>query len=99
MANITENLPNLEGKCVSITIMDDGNSHDLFNPHFELQGGRLFIIGSVPEGATDSNWVVGCQSAVAWDRVTDYFVFENLEAYTKAIEKSNQYQKENPDEF
>jgi hypothetical protein len=94
--DILESLPNFEGKCVSLTTMEDRISHDLLNPYFEVQGGRLFIIGVVPMGATRSNWVAGCQSAIAWDRVTDYFVFENLYDYTKAIKKSEEYEDEYP---
>jgi hypothetical protein len=98
MNKLMENLPDLSGKCVSITIMDDDTSHDLNDPHFEIQGGRLFIAGTVPDGATSSNWVVNCQSVIAWDRVTDYFIFENLESYIKAIEISADYHKDDSKE-
>lgn len=76
-----------------MTIMDDSNSHDLFDPRFEYQGGRLFIVGTVPQDATESNWVLGCQGAVAWDRVTDYYIFDSAEAFTKAINVSENHQK------
>ncbi len=98
MNDLKEKLPDFSGKCISITIKDDSLSHDLNNPHFELQGGRLFVVGTVPEGATKSNWVVNCQSGVAWDRVTDYFIFENLESYKKAIKISAEFHKDDPDE-
>lgn len=88
------NFPDFKGKCLSITIMDDGINRDLFDPHFEEQAGRIFIVGTIPKGATDSDWIAGCQGAVAWDRVTDYSVFENLEAYSKAIAISEQHQEE-----
>lgn len=78
-------LPDFAGKCVSMSIVDDDSSHDLYDPRFEMQGYRLFIIGTVPPGSTSSDWVAGCQGAVAWERVTDYFVFDSLEAWTKAV--------------
>jgi len=87
------NFPDFKGKCLSITIMDDDINHDLFDPHFEEQAGRVFIIGTVPRGATESDWIAGCQSAVAWDRVTDYHVFDSLEDYSKAIETSEEHQE------
>ena len=93
-----ELLPDFSGKCLSITIQDDSISHDLLNPRFEYQGGRLFIIGITPENATASNWVAGCESAIAWSRVTDYFVFENEEKYQAAIRKSEDYHKDDPKE-
>ena len=84
-------LPDFKGKCISITIMDDDDSHDLFDPRFEYQGGRLFIIGTVPKGATQSDWVLGFTSEVAWDRVTDYFVFDDKKSYEKAVKISKEY--------
>ncbi len=89
-----ESYPDFNGKVLSITIKDDTINRDLINPHFENQAGRIFIIGTVPKGATESDWVEGCQSSVAWDRITDYFVFDSLEAYSKAIETSENYHKD-----
>ena len=88
------NFPDFSGKCVSISIMDDDVSHDLFNPRFENQAGRIFIVGESPDGCTESNWVSGVTSCVAWDRVTDYFVFNNLDEYKKAIKISEDFHSE-----
>lgn len=74
-----------------MTLIDDDVSHDLFDPHFENQGNRLFIVGTIPKGSTESNWVDNCQGAVAWDRVQDYVVFDDLDSYTKAIRISEDY--------
>jgi len=86
-----DKLPNFSGKCLSITIRDDSVSHDLFDPHFEQQGNILFIVGTIPKGASDSDWSAKKVGAVAWDRVTDYFVFDGLEDYEKAIKRSKEY--------
>jgi len=86
-------LPDFKGKCLSLSIMDDSHNYDLFNPYFDYQGNRLFILGTIPAGATDSDWSTGCEGAVAWDRVTEYVVFDSVEAYTVAINKSEKYQK------
>lgn len=83
-----EKLPDYSGKCLSISLTKDDTSYDLFDPHFEMQGGRLFIAGTVPHDASRSNWTEGCFSAVAWDCVTDYVVFESLDAWKKALKKS-----------
>jgi len=98
MSKDNDKFPDFSGKCISLTIMDDSNSHDLWEPYFEYQGDRLFIVGIVPEGATSSNWVANCQGAVAWDRVTDYFIFNNLKAYTRALNISESHQKSKNDE-
>jgi len=88
-------LPDFKGKCLSLSIMDDSYSYDLFNPYFDYQGDRLFILGTIPAGASESDWSEGCQGAVAWDRVTQYAVFDSVEAYTEATNKSKEYKKKN----
>ena len=93
-----ESYPDFKGKVLSITIEDDTTNHDLINPHFENQARRIFIIGTVPKGATESDWVEGCQCSVAWDKIIEYFIFDSLEAYSKAIKTSEDYDKDNEDE-
>lgn len=83
-----DSLPDFSGKCISMMLIDDSHSHDLDNPHFEYQGGRLFIIGTIPEAATDTGWSANQIGGVAWDRVRDYVLFDSLESYTKAVEIS-----------
>ncbi len=98
MENIVKNLPNFSGKCLSISIMRDETSHDLYDPHFEIQGDRLFIVGTIPKGSTSSDWVANCQGAVAWDQVTDYFIFESLDEWNKAIKISEAYHEKDEQE-
>ncbi len=88
-------VPDFSGKVASLTICDDDTNHDLVDPSFELQGGRLFVIGSTPKGATESDWTVGVVCGVvcgvAWDRVTDYFLFDSLDECQLAIEISAEF--------
>ena len=88
-------VPDLAGKVLSISLVDDSHNHDLADPRFEMQGGRLFVIGSTPMGATISDWTIGVPCAVAWDRVTDYYIFENLEQYEVATKVSSRHAKNN----
>ena len=67
-------------------------SHDVCDPRFEYQGDRLFIIGKVPKGATESDWCENKIVAIAWDRVSEYYIFDDLKDYKKAIKKSEDYQ-------
>ncbi len=84
-------IPDYSGKCLSLSIKDDSTSHDVCDPRFEFQGGRLFIIGTVPSGATVSDWCKNKTVAIAWDRVTEYYVFEDFKDYEKAVKKSEDY--------
>jgi len=85
-------LPDFKGKCLSISIKDDAFNHDLLNPYLAYQGDRLFIIGTIPKGATDSNWTLGKTGAVAWDRVTEYIEFDDLKDYEKSTGISEKYE-------
>lgn len=87
------NCPDLKGKTISITIMDDEINYDLANPHFEDQCGRVFIIGTIPSEATESGWTANKTGAVAWDRVTGYVLFDSSDDYEKAVKKSSDYDK------
>lgn len=98
MNDILKNVPDFSGKCLSIILIDDEVNYDLNNPYFELQGGRLFIVGTVPPGASSSDWAVNSQSAVAWDQVTNYFAFDSLEQWAKATKVSEDYEKNNKEE-
>jgi len=91
--NSQKNMPDFSGKCLSITLVDDDSNYDLFDPHFEVQGERLFLIGTVPVGATFSDWAADCIGAVAWERVAEYYVFESLQAWKEGTKKSKEDNK------
>lgn len=95
---IDNKYPDFTGKVISITIIDDEQNNDMISPTFEMQAGRLFICGEVPKGASRSNWCAGKMSAVAWDRVTDYIVFDSLDDYKAAIEISENYHQDDDDD-
>lgn len=88
-----EDYPDFGGKCISMRLIDSDCSHDLFDPKFEVQAGRLFLIGVIPEGATDSGWDKNQIGAVAWEQVRNYVLFDDMDAYTKAIEISETFQE------
>ena len=72
-------LPDFSGKCISISVVNESHNHDLNDPHFEYQGGRLFIVGLIPETSTDSGWSDNQVGAVAWEQVLNYVLFDNIE--------------------
>lgn len=74
-------LPNFRKKLVSLGFAEADNSCCLANPRWETQGGRLFLVGTIPRGGSDRNWCEGLIAAVAWDLVSDYRVFDSEEDY------------------
>ncbi len=84
--------PNFSGKCLSLRIIDSESSHDLFDPKFENQAGRLFLVGTIPSGSSESGWDTNKTGAIAWELVRNYVVFDSLADFTRAIEISENYQ-------
>lgn len=53
---------------------------------FAEHGGRLFVTGRLPEVATkDLDWVSNLQTAIAWNDVTNYVVFNSREDYVARV--------------
>jgi hypothetical protein len=69
----------------------------LFDPHFEYQGGRLFLIGTIPEGSSDSGWDNNQIGAIDWSRVRNYILFNSLDDYFQAVKVSELHQSEEND--
>jgi hypothetical protein len=76
-------LPDFSGKVVVAYTVAGGSGEVLTDPHFEFQGGRLFLVGRVPRAGSSKDWSGGAQVAVAWDHVTEYLVFESAEDYQR----------------
>jgi hypothetical protein len=76
-----DKLPDFEGKTV-LTYVDYAKGEEigttLLSPWFEMQGGRLFLVGeSAP--SRSPRWDDGAQMAVAWEQVKIYLVFDSLD--------------------
>lgn len=39
------------------------------------------MVGTVPEGASEDDWMEGLPCAIAWDTVQDYVVFDSMTDY------------------
>ena len=78
--------PNFAGKTVSFSTADSTLAVE--DPRFEMQGDRLFVVGTVPKDGSTSDWAVGVTCAVAWSAVEDYMVFDSVDDYTKRLAKS-----------
>ena len=81
--------PDFCGKIVSLSTADSVLS--IQDAHFEQQCGRLFIVGTVPKGGSQNDWAQGTMSAVAWDAVTDYLVFDSDKEYGVSLKRSRKH--------
>jgi hypothetical protein len=80
--------PYFIGKVVSFSTSE--STLAINNPKFEKQKNRLFVVGSVPKGATKNNWAESRPCAIAWDAVVDYMVFDSIEQYNESLLKSEE---------
>lgn len=78
-------LPDFTDKMVSIAVAGADDGRCLEHARWETQGGRLFLVGTVPRGASSNDWCGGIRSAVAWDQVTDYQVFDSAKHYLERL--------------
>jgi hypothetical protein len=78
-------LPDFSKKLVSFSVRGENDGRAIDRPRWEIQGGRLFLVGTVPRGGSSRDWCEGVTSAVAWDEVTDYLVFDSVKHYRKRL--------------
>ncbi len=76
------------GKVVSFGTVEDTLA--IKDISFNMQHGRLFVVGNIPKGATNNDWAINRPCAVAWDCITDYMIFDSEEQYADLLMKSNE---------
>ncbi len=80
-----KSLPDFSKKLVSVSLAGEEDSRAIECPRWEIQGGRLFLVGTVPRRGSTRDWCEGIVSAVAWDQVTDYLVFDSAAHYRERL--------------
>ena|ERR1035441_5131718 len=89
-------LPDFEGKVVSVVCKNEDTGQLIRSPKFEGQGGRLFLVGTVPEDASQDNWMEDLPCAIAWDTVQDYVIFDSMSDYlTRLHSRKRRWKRSN----
>jgi hypothetical protein len=78
-------LPALHEKVVSVTLSGEEWARVLVHPKWEVQAGRLFLVGTVPPGGSTNDWLAGVTDSVAWEFVSAYTVFDSPKEYAKKL--------------
>ena len=82
---------------VSVVCQNEDTGQLIRSPQFESQGGRLFLVGTVPEDASQDNWMEDLPCAIAWDTVQDYVVFDSMSDYlTRLRSRKRRWKRSNP---
>ena len=78
-------LPDFSGKVVSLSFAAADDTNAIEHPHWETQGGRLFLVGTIPQGGSTRDWCEVIVCAIAWDEVSDYLVFDSADEYRRRL--------------
>ncbi len=85
MNEIKESLPDFSGMLLSVICSSERGGQLIYSPWFERQAGRLFLVGTIPDDITPDEWMQGLTTAIAWDTVQDYVVFESIPQYKSRL--------------
>jgi hypothetical protein len=82
-------LPDFRGKVLLVYFQHRTSKENgiIVDPRFEMQGGRLFLLGNEIEDDSGANWLSGLPTALAWECVEQYFVFDSVEEYWRRAER------------
>ena len=82
----TSDLPDFSGFVLQLSLSNTGASEYAVDsvlleyPEWRHVGGRLFLVGRMPE-VDATSWVAGRETGVAWENVSSYVVFRSREEY------------------
>jgi len=79
-------LSSFANRILSVLCIGEDTGQLIANPVWETQGGRLFLVGTVPKKASQDNWMEVLPCAIAWDTVQDHVVFQSINDYLTRLE-------------
>ena len=87
--------PDFTAKVILIYLVDRSPDESIVlqKASFEIQGGRIFLVGEFADGTTPNDWAAGVPTCVSWRRVEQYLVFDSLQGYfSRAAQAFNEKQ-------
>ena len=78
-------LPDFRTKLVYVRLIGEGYNLAVDRPKWQVQGGRLFLVGTVPPAGSTRDWSLGETTGIAWDQVSDYIIFDSVEHYNERM--------------
>jgi len=77
-----DHFPDFSGKLVNLYLISKASySYLIQEATFEMQAGRLFLVGRASEEYDDEIWSRGKYVAIAWNQVEQYILFDSAEDY------------------
>jgi hypothetical protein len=81
----TRQLPDFTSNVVSLSLIGEQWARVLVQPRWEIQGDRLFLVGTVAHSGSPTDWSAGVVDAAAWDQVNAYLLFDSPEHYAQRL--------------
>jgi hypothetical protein len=79
---LEDHYPDFSGKHVNVYVTHrHGVSYLLQDANFEMQAGRIFLVGRVSDAYSDDVFGKGKNVCIAWDYVQQYLVFDSAEEW------------------
>jgi len=99
MMSQNHELPDFSGKIVTFYSVNTPPEWAvaLVSPSFEKQAGRLFVVGEIAP-QVPPHWDDGLHSAIAWDQVSSYVVFDSLEDHQARLAAYDESVQSGPNE-
>src|SRR6266536_257905 len=91
-----DQLPEFSGKLVLVYFKGSGASaaavgHFIHSPTFKMQGGRLFLVGTL--ATVDGQGWNGAHTAIAWDSIEKYVVLDSMADHNARLSGPQKQQK------
>lgn len=82
-SDLKDNLPDFEGRVLFIYLNAKKAllGHYIVSPHFERQGGRIYLVGTTPSIDRLPNHPI----CIAWDRVETYVVADSIDEFAETV--------------
>ena len=81
----TSRLPDFSDKVVSLFQLNRPHEVILQNPIFVDIQDKLFLVGVIPDGGSENDWLSGLECYVLWDEVQECVVFDSIEEYLSRL--------------
>lgn len=85
--------PDFAKKLLTIHLVDGQHNYLIADPRFEQQGGRWFLVGNTPKEGSGCDWAAGVETAIAWDQVSAYRVFDSVDQYVERYARFLDFEK------
>lgn len=82
--------PDLTQKIVLVYLSNRSSEDSVVieNPIFQVQGDKIFLVGRIAEGTTPNDWASGVATAICWESIEQYMVFDSLQDYMDRVARS-----------